>query len=242
MRLSRCLGRMASLTAAAVLAGTSLVSAADLGGGGSYKDTPVYAPAQPADIWTGFYFGGQAGLGVGDAYGEVAGFPGINAGTDISGGSYGLYGGYNWQVGNAVIGFEGDYNWADVSGDTFCGAGGFAVNCRSELSWSASAVARAGYAVGRHMFYAKGGAVWADLDTTVYQPLGAGFIAGGDTHLGWTLGMGYEFAFTRNFIMRIDYTHMDFGSERHTLGGAGGLPVNVDATFDTLKVGAAFKF
>jgi outer membrane immunogenic protein len=267
MRVSRYLGRVASVTAAAVLAGTSLASAADLGG--SYKD-PVYAPpVVQSDIWTGFYVGGQGGIGAGKASGTT-GIERLGPGpddeweliggrfrdsTNLAGGVAGIYGGYNWQMGQTVLGIEGDYTWSDVEGTTYCAAG--QARCKVDLDWTASLVARAGYAVGRGLWYVKGGAAWgrvaAEVDGSPQAPFGDpdDWVRGkrSKTKLGWTVGMGYEHAFTKNFIVRVDYSYMDFGSSRFNVGdfdfgndvlyrGRG----SVDTTVNQIKVGAAIKF
>jgi outer membrane immunogenic protein len=271
MRVSRYLGRVASVTAAAVLAGTSFASAADLGG--SYKD-PVYAPpVVESDIWTGFYVGGQGGIGAGKASGRTGieileGDPEewtllgnrFSDSTNLAGGVAGIYGGYNWQIGQTVLGIEGDYTWSDVEGTTYCVGGG--ARCKVDLDWTASLVARAGYAVGRGLWYVKGGAAWGRVATQVDSNTLVGLALAGDfdavgrakrskTSLGWTVGMGYEHAFTKNFIVRVDYSYMDFGSETYKFSGeslvgdeyvgARGRS-NIDTTVNQIKVGAAIKF
>jgi len=251
------------VTAAAVLAGTSFASAADLGG--SYKD-PVYAPpVVQSDIWTGFYVGGQGGIGAGKSSGKSrlqSRDPGdpwenvpngaFNDSTNLAGGVAGVYGGYNWQIGQTVLGIEGDWTWSDVEGTTYCG--GAIARCKVDLDWTASLVARAGYAVGQSLWYVKGGAVWGRVatqaDTTPFLgPVDAGRATRSKTSLGWTVGMGYEYAFTRNFLVRVDYSYMDFGSETYKFSGANLVDdedfrgrSNIDTTVNQIKVGAAFKF
>jgi outer membrane immunogenic protein len=265
MRLSRYLGGVVSVAAAAVLAGTSLTSAADLGGG-SYKDPIYQPPVVQSDIWTGFYFGGQGGLAAGKASGSSrlqefvppgewvnTGFGRFNDSTNLAGGVAGVYGGYNWQIGQTVLGLEGDWTWSDAEGTTYCG--GAIARCKVDLDWSASLVARAGYAVGNSLWYVKGGAVWGRVATGVSanQLLALGFPAGtnlsdskSETSLGWTVGMGWEHAITRNFLVRIDYSYMDFGSQSSTFRSADfadwRVRSKVDTTVNQIKVGAAFKF
>jgi outer membrane immunogenic protein len=255
MRLSRYLGGVVSVAAAAVLAGTSLTSAADLGGG-SYKDPIYQPPVVQSDIWTGFYFGGQGGIGVGNADStlqqQAGPPPWVNFGpvfddsTNLSGGVAGVYGGYNWQIGQTVLGLEGDWTWSDADGTTSCT--NFNITCKKELDWTASLVARAGYAVGNSLWYVKGGAVWGDVGTRVRQNVVNGFRASdSETSFGWTVGMGLEHAFTRNFVVRVDYSYMDLGSETFFLRDPAFSPnfrvrSDVDTTVNQIKVGAAFKF
>jgi outer membrane immunogenic protein len=95
----------------------------------------------------------------------------------------------------------------------------------------------------------KGGAVWGrvvgEVDTAPSDDIGRATAS--ETRLGWTVGMGYEHAFTKNFLVRIDYSYMDFGSA--TLGIGEGFwgdtfrsRTEVDTTVNQIKVGAAFKF
>jgi len=166
------LGWVAGLAVAITLSSYTLSSAADLEGpkGGSYKDTSYEAPA--AFSFAGFYVGGHAGVATGNTEGGVEALgPFIAALTatdyDMNGGTYGLHAGYNYQRGNLVFGVEGDYSWADIQGNSTCVV---LLNCERELDWTASIVGRVGYAAGRTMFYAKGGAVWGELSTDELSP------------------------------------------------------------------------
>ena len=75
------------------------------------------APAPLQWDWTGTYIGLQGGGAWGKAnHTDAAPF---NSGDyNVSGGLVGVTWGYNWQVGNTVIGFEGDASWADIRGST----------------------------------------------------------------------------------------------------------------------------
>lgn len=67
---------------------------------------PVLKAAPPARAgdWTGFYVGVQGGGGWGHA--EQTDSSPFSSGTyNISGGLAGLTWGFNWQVGNTVVGF-----------------------------------------------------------------------------------------------------------------------------------------
>jgi outer membrane immunogenic protein len=211
--------------------------------GGSLKDGPSYGFS-----WTGFYIGGHAGLTTGNTQGGVEEFgPFVSAltATDYSmdGAVYGVHGGYNYQSGNYVLGIEGSFSSSDASGNTTCVV---LLNCKRELDWVASLVGRLGYAMDRNLVYVKGGVAWADLQTDV-GIVGLDILSGGDTHTGWVVGFGFEHAMTDSILLRIDYSHMDFGSETHELDftpspGLFTVPSEVDAKFDTLKIGVSVKF
>ena len=75
---------------------------------GSYKDEPV---AHSQFSWTGFYVGGSACLVTGNTRGTlgsagpfIAALMGID--YSMNGATYGVNGGQNYQVGNAVMGNE----------------------------------------------------------------------------------------------------------------------------------------
>ena len=101
----------------------------------TYTKAPVYVPP-PVYNWTGFYVGGHI-CGAWSDLGSTEIAPGTGAfpaGTvfsknNLSGFLGGVQGGFNWQANNPfVVGIEGEYSWADVSGTatTVSTAPGFA--------------------------------------------------------------------------------------------------------------------
>src|SRR5262249_9132535 len=100
------------------------------------RKAPAYTPPPPAFSWTGFYVGANIGwgwtrdhgehfcvlptghLGVNDC--QVLPSPGsehISASGVIGGGQLG----YNWQIGQIVLGIETDFQGADIHGSTTVG-------------------------------------------------------------------------------------------------------------------------
>jgi outer membrane immunogenic protein len=215
--------------------------------GGSIKDDYV-VPEAPFR-WTGFYVGGQAGLATGQTQGKVdfgAPFT-ISTDYDMSGALYGAYVGYNYQIGQAVLGLEGTWSWADINGDTSCVV---IFNCKRSIDSIATIVGRVGYAFNKTMVYGLGGVAWGDVDTDVVGNIfGLAQLRGGETHTGWVAGIGIEHALTSFLVARVEYNHIGFGSETHNLepsfnGTVVGpsIPSKVDVDIDTIKVGAAIKF
>lgn len=212
--------------------------------GESLKD----APYAPSFSWTGFYVGGHAGLAVGDTEGEITGAGPIIAALthteySLDGGIFGGHLGYNHQTGKFVVGIEATYSGSGVKGNTACVV---LLNCQRELDWTASVVGRMGVAMGRNLLYGLMGVVWADLQTDV-SIAGFNLFSGSETHVGWKAGFGFEHALTNNIIMRIEYAHLDFGSETHTLNftpapGLFTVPDKVEAKFDTITMGVSYKF
>src|SRR5215469_6059367 len=84
--------------------------------------SPAPAPYVPYS-WTGFYVGGEFGAGWGNSQTTVVTNSGVAfpPGTvektiDYFGGLGGVYGGYNYQINQFLIGIDGDYTWAAVHG------------------------------------------------------------------------------------------------------------------------------
>jgi outer membrane immunogenic protein len=92
----------------------ALVSLAALTGMAAAADLPRPAPAPyykapvmaPAYNWSGFYIGINGGGGFGRSTWDSTGS------FNISGGMVGGTVGYNYQIGQAVVGLEGDIDWA----------------------------------------------------------------------------------------------------------------------------------
>jgi outer membrane immunogenic protein len=86
----------------------------------------------------------------------------------------------------------------------------------------ATARARAGVAVDRALIYATGGAAWSNWSTnhsiTNFDP---SHVSGADnstfTRTGWTAGAGLEYAFTNNWLARVEYLYADFGTANSTM-------------------------
>jgi len=230
--------------------------------GGSIKDSY----AAPAFSWTGFYVGGHAGLGTGQTTGRPESINGtpiaallgpvigpavsnfFSTDYDMSGAVYGAHVGYNYQTGSAVFGIEASYSGSSISGNS---ASGIILNSDRELDWLATVTGRIGYAMGRSLVYAKGGVAWGEVSTGIGLG-GIKILDGGETHVGWTAGAGFEHAITNNVTFRIEYAHIDLGSETHSLGNTGALGIlppgtlnigdKVDAKFDTVTIGVSYKF
>ena len=184
--------------------------------------TPVYkaAPFDPGVNWTGFYVGGYAGgLWGHKNWVEIVGpVPGGSIQPDYSGFIGGVQGGFNYQFGQWVVGIEGEWGWTNAAGRTRCIATA-AVTCGVELNWVAMATGRLGYAFGRALVYAKGGAVWVGEDYPV-APGTPGAITLSQTRFGWTIGGGVEYALVTNWSVKVEYSYLDLGTDRLNFGGA----------------------
>ncbi len=81
-----------------------------------------------------------------------------------SGGLVGGTLGYNWQVGQAVFGLEGDIDWSNIRGSAFCGG---VTSCETKNDWLGTVRGRLGYAFDRFMPYVTGGLAVGDIKTSI---------------------------------------------------------------------------
>ena len=245
--------RRALLAAAAAIGFASIASA---------SDTPVKASRPTvgaAPSWTGFYVGANGGWGwskvtdLETSFG-VTGIAGIlpqSVGSNLDGGVFGGQIGYNWQTGNLVLGVEGDFDAASISGGSevvfrgLGGAGGLATDgfmTRDKINWLASIRGRLGWTWGSGLIYATGGAAWetfkttamisTDTDPAVFSQSATGSFS--STRLGYVIGGGYEWMFAPKWSVRGEYLYYRFtGSSTNQINipdcGAG-PPCGVNVT------------
>jgi outer membrane immunogenic protein len=96
-----------------------------------------------------------------------------------------------------------------VAGDTF----------RLQNDWQASIRGRLGWAFDRWMIYATGGVAWANVE--LEARLGGTFPlseAADKALIGATVGGGFEYAFTPNWSLGVEYRFTKFDRESFGLG------------------------
>ena len=136
--------------------------------------------------------------------------------------------GYNWQANNFVFGLEGTISGLDSKGtvlNTVFGPRDDQFSWRTD--WMATITGRAGIAVNNNLFYAKGGYAGVNKRLSVTDALGSGSQT--QWHNGWTVGAGWEYGITQNWIVGLEYDYAAF--ERKSYQLAGGAPGTY--TFDT---------
>jgi len=168
---------------------------------------PVLAPA-PAPVfsspnWTGFYAGGQLGY---------ANIDTNAAGIDGDGLIGGLTAGYDYDLGNWVVGAGLDYDWTDVSLNNVPS---------TDIDNIFRAKLRGGYKLGNGLLYATAG--YANADTNNL----------GDED-GYFVGAGYEHMVTQNVSLGGEILYHEFDGFNTTPG------TDVEAT--TAQVRATFRF
>jgi outer membrane immunogenic protein len=201
------------------------VDAADLYRGGPRSVSPAdYSPI-PIANWTGFYVGlnGGGGWGTSDhtTTGTLGGVGVTTSDFDVSGGLFGGTFGYNRQLGQWVVGGEADLDWADINGTQTFTIGKFVGSALTRLDYLDTVRARVGYSWGPSMLYVTGGAAYgsvtAQLSGNVTALAASGFVGQSDTRLGWTIGVGYEYMFTPLLSGKVEYLHVDLGTNTQLL-------------------------
>ena len=133
----------------------------------------------------------------------------VSAATGKDGMSYGVLAGYNYQVGNVVLGIEGDFEGWTVGKIRYTAITGDFLTAHSK--WGGSVRGRLGYAADRVLVYISGGAAFVSTETSI--PTTGISIGGDDTRVGWTVGAGLDYAFTNNWFTGFEYRYSQFQSK-----------------------------
>src|SRR5262245_51695990 len=260
------LGRSNMPTTHYLTAGSFALLTLGFAGAAAAADLPMKAPpavSPPVFNWTGFYLGAHAGWGWGDTDSTILEannnlFPQGSVNTQefdgvIAGGQIG----YNYQMGQWVLGVEGDMSWSDLHGSNRH-EGILLANRHTvtdvNVNWIATVTGRLGFVAGPALFYAKGGAAFADFESTTNSFVtSTGVVnqtlSGSETRTGWVVGGGIEYAFGNNWSIKGEYNFLDFGTERVTRSGtnfATNTPVTAFRDNDThiqlVKFGINYRF
>lgn len=227
-------------TAATLLIATASAQAADLAPMPVEPAAPIYLPF----TWTGAYVGVHAGYAWGneddnlDGYFDDVVVPASSFDTD--GFLGGVHAGYNVQFDSFVVGIEGDIDWTGIDGSHRFVGDDVSATLSLEQNWQASLRARAGFAFDRFLVYGTGGVAFTDADAEIRGTDGDGGFRASDsqTLVGWTVGLGAEYAFTDNIIGRLEVRYTDFGDDDFGLGNN----VNVDYSQTAVMAGVSYKF
>jgi opacity protein-like surface antigen len=152
----------------------------------------------------------------------------------------GVQAGYNWQIGQWVLGLEQDYQFTGLKQTaTFATPSGPFLSGDSfsvKTDYLAASRAKVGMAWDRVLVYAAGGLETGLFDvTSAYVARAGGSPALGFTdanklHFGFNVGAGIDYAITNNVFLGVEYRYIDLGKETYNLGAftpAGGAAQTV---------------
>lgn len=248
--------------------GTLLAFAAMPVAAGYAADMPLKAPPPVMATvynWTGFYIGGEIGGGWSHStttnIDPSGGFPANFLNTPINSNGFigGGYAGYNYQINSIVIGIDGYYDGASVTGngvDVSPGPGlgtGNISNKTEKMKWDSAVTGRLGLANNNWLFFVKGGWAWAGFSgtgvtaTALGAPVGNGSYS--NTRNGGTVGVGVEYGFAAHWSAKLEYDYVKFNTANYNstnvsaLTGAITTPAkSTTSDLNELKGGIAYRF
>ena len=233
-------------------------------------------PPPPPFSWTGFYVGANiGGAWARNGWSEPPFLRNFynTSGLFIGGGQMGG----NYQIGKFVIGGEWDFDWAGNHNPQVLVPGFGTIAAAAALAslpfapaptppppgipltginhWITTVAARFGYAIDNWLLYGKAGGGWAAnnnwtiTDVTTGMSLTCSIFSRdcGKYTGGLLLGAGYEWAFTKNWTVRMEYDYLGLGNRIFVIPAtapllAGATAVTNDRNVQMLKVGVNYLF
>jgi outer membrane immunogenic protein len=237
-------------------------------------DMSAKAPATPTYNWSGCYGGINTGAGgagsdftttLGNGTHLLPADAGLvsNSGTGSANATGFLGGGQagcNWKSALIVYGLEGDFDYfhsrpsfANNTNTLSDGVTPFAVTQSLTTDFFATVRPRIGVAADRNLAYITGGAAFTQVSYAQgyvdgVAPPGAGNATASKALVGWTVGAGWEHAWTNNWTFKLEYlfasfpTTNAFGAVADGTGGTNPLHGSADLTIQTVRAGVNFKF
>jgi outer membrane immunogenic protein len=218
-----------AIAVSALVMGSMSASAADLAARPYTKAPP---PVVSVYNWGGFYIGGHVGgAWTNQEWVNTANttlFGDLSPGQGFGQRGTGVFGGgqvgYNWQASNFVFGLEGTVSGLDTRGSVLNTVFGAGLDDRFSwrADWMATITGRAGIAVNNNLFYVKGGYAGVNNRLSVSDTLPVFTGSGSQTtwHNGWTVGAGWEYGITANWIVGLEYDYSQFERKSYQLAGA----------------------
>jgi outer membrane immunogenic protein len=212
---------------------------------------PVYTP--PTFSWSGVYFGLSAGVARSSGVkGDDCTFFCSDIDFVKESGTFGGQIGYNFQIGNAVVGAEVDLSWIDGNRSILlCSQCTFGALIDAERDFLGTARVRTGLAVGRTLVYVTAGLAFSDGEdkiTVVNNNTGARF----PTHtqefrFGWVAGGGVEQALWDQLTVRLEALYHSFGSAQlnYVAAGVNGgspIPFYLASSVVTARLGLNYRY
>ncbi|WP_055046258.1 outer membrane protein [Devosia sp. A16] len=188
------------------------------------------APVGVVDVsgnWDGPYIGVFAGYGWGSAEQSTTDAIFDGDALDLSGWMLGVAAGANFTVGTGIVaGIVGDIAWSDISGydaDYFTSV---------DIDWTGSLRGKLGFDGGAFLPYLTAGLAVANATIDFDGD------SDSNTHIGWTVGAGVEFAVADNVSIDLLYRYSDYGTQTYEV-----VPdSDVTLTAHTVSVGLNWRF
>jgi outer membrane immunogenic protein len=183
--------------------------------------------------------------------------------------------GYNYQIGRIVLGAETDFNYIDLKSQRMgsttitlplpcpvCVSFPETLSAASynKIDWYGTMRARLGFLpFDRLLLYGTGGLAYGKVETSKLESavFSGGLITNrfwlgdnSDIKLGWTAGMGAEYALTAQITVRAEYLYVDLGQSSATATFQGTDPLQSeiyytasrDNKFSVVRAAVSFRF
>jgi outer membrane immunogenic protein len=212
---------------------------------------PMPAPA-PAVVmpylydWTGFYIGANGGYGSNRACWGAFNSVGVPEGCNSkSGGVFGGQAGYRWQMGGAVFGAEIQGDWANMRASlpsSFVAGGTDSAKVTSVGLFTG----QVGYAWNAALLYLKGGGALANNNFLIQNAAGVGLYYATSHRLGASVGVGFEYGFTPNWSIGLEYDRLMMGNANNSFSvaspGLAAAANSISQNIDLVTVRVNYKF
>jgi outer membrane immunogenic protein len=198
------------------------------------------AQAQPAPVfnWSGLYVGGTVGYGWNQSVHGDAGFfsTPINMNGPVIGGTLGV----NFQRGQWVYGVEADLSYADVkgTGQTTIGGLGCGPGCVTQLESFGTVRGRLGFAYNNFLPFITAGFAYG----RIYASAGTPSLFRTIAETGWTVGAGVEYAWLRNWSVKVEYLYVELGDKFDYSPTCGGTCVANYDGFNVVRLGVNYRW
>ena len=162
----------------------------------------------------------------------------------------GVYLGFNYMATETfLIGVEADLGYVSLSDESYSDYEGD-IDDEYLYGWESglqgSLRARAGLIAGNALLYATGGLAIGQHSFDAYEfESETNSESFDETMVGWTAGGGVEYAFTSNWMARIEYRYTDFGDVTITPSiyyYDGEYDDDIEVTQQSIMAGLAYRF
>ncbi len=173
----------------------------------------------------------------------------------------GVYGGYNWRVGQWILGIEGDASGSSIKrtetihSDVEDGFEG-RFDYKYRMPWLLTLRPRVGFVIGdSFMLYGTAGLAVAKVKMSLKGEetdlldgsRNALDYSQSDTMHGWVAGAGFEYAISESWHLRGEYLHADFKKAEYDFSvsdadGTSHLTGQHRPKLDMFRVGVSYQF
>src|SRR5262245_13447569 len=247
-----------------ILLGMTVIAGLIAGGAAQAADMPIKAPARAPDCcvyanFGGWYIGFHGGGAVASNYNATLVDDGDPLETLLAQGKrtfgvYGVHGGWNWQMGQAVVGIEGDYTWANARRTVSAQDAGDAIPdiVSVKLESLASVRGRAGAVFGNLFVYGTAGWGWTRTKVNIQEgdTLAGLHVSASRNTSGLVGGVGAEYYLWKvgpgSLLLRTEWLHYAFGGHdlvsASTFSDGSFLTHKVPDSVDVVRAGLTWKF